>query len=211
MGNVNYQQNAGLKSRFLTLIKNEKVSHSYIIAGGNGAGKLEFALYCARAILCGGEPCEKCENCRKAKENSHPDIIVINKGETQTFKIESVRRVTESINLPPNEGNKKIYVLDHCENMTVQAQNALLKAFEEPPSYVVFFILTEKKEALLPTVRSRATMFTIAPTDKDELFEVLKDKFPKETEESIKDAVRLSEGFYGRAVNLLEILCSLFI
>ncbi len=199
--------NSNLKERFLTLIENKKVSHSYIIAGGEGAGKLDFALYCAKALLCGGKPCGKCDDCRKAEKDSHPDIIVINRGETQSFKIDEVRRVTESIYVPPNaskKGSKKIYILDHCENMTVQAQNALLKAFEEPPEYVVFFILTEKKEALLPTVRSRASLFTVSPVERSKLEEALKKKYPKETDENINNAVRLSEGFFGRAVKFLE-------
>ena len=196
--------NLDIKNRFLSLIKNGKVSHSYIVAGGAGAGKLDFALYCAKALFCGGEPCGKCGSCRKIDSFSHPDVRIINKGETSTFKIDEVRRVTEDINLPPNEENKKIYILDHCENMTVQAQNALLKAFEEPPEYVVFFILTEKKEALLPTVRSRASLFSVSPMEKEALSEFLKKKFPKESEEDLSNAVRLSEGFYGRAVLLLE-------
>ncbi len=199
--------NSNLKNRFLALIDNKKVSHSYIVAGGEGAGKLDFALFCAKAILCGGKPCEKCDDCIKANKDSHPDIIVINKGETSSFRIDEVRRVTESIYVPPNskkEGSKKIYILDHCENMTVQAQNALLKAFEEPPEYVVFFILTEKKEALLSTVRSRASLLTVSPMELVSLEEMLKKKYPKETDENINNAVRLSEGFYGRAVKFLE-------
>lgn len=196
--------NQDIKKRFLALIKNGKVSHSYIVSGGAGAGKLDFALYCAKALFCGGEPCGKCESCRKVDNYSHADVIIVNKGEAESFKIEQVRRVTESINTPPNEENKKVYVLDHCENMTVQAQNALLKAFEEPPSYVVFFILTEKKESLLPTVRSRATTFSISPLSADELFGLLKSKYPKESEESLMESVRLSEGFFGRAVELLQ-------
>ena len=200
----NFGLNTELKERFLSLIKNGRVSHSYIVIGGEGAGKLDFALFCAKAIFCEGEPCGKCENCRKADSDVHPDVVVINRGESSSFKIEQVRRVTESINIPPNEAKKKIYILDHCENMTVQAQNALLKAFEEPPEYVVFFILAEKKEALLPTVLSRATVFNVSAMDKEELFSLLKKRYPKETEEKISDAVRLSEGFYGRAVRYLE-------
>ncbi len=196
--------NRDIKNRFLSLLKNGKLSHSYIVAGGEGAGKLDFALYCAKAVFCGGEPCCKCESCLKIENDSHPDVRIINRDETSSFKIEQVRRITETIYTPPNEENKKIYILDHCENMTVQAQNALLKVFEEPPEYVVFFILTEKKEALLPTVRSRASLFSISPLGKDELVLYLKNKFPRESEEALDDAARLSEGFFGRAVKLLE-------
>ncbi len=195
--------NRPLKNRFLTLIKNNKVSHSYIIVGNEGSGKADFALYCAKALLCGGEPCGKCKDCKKADMKSHPDIYFISP-EGASFKIETVRSITENINIPPNEGKKKIYILEHCENMTVQAQNALLKGFEEPPEYVVFFILTEIKEALLPTVISRASVFTLQPMDKSLLAMELSKKYPKEAPEDIDSAVKLSDGFYGKAVKLLE-------
>ena len=45
--------------------------------------------------------------------------------------------------------------------MTVQAQNALLKTIEEPPSYAVIFLLTENAEVLLPTIRSRCVMLKL--------------------------------------------------
>lgn len=45
--------------------------------------------------------------------------------------------------------------------MTVQAQNALLKTIEEPPAYVVIFLLTENAEALLPTITSRCVMLKL--------------------------------------------------
>ena len=105
--------NQDIKKRFLALIKNAKVSHSYIVSGGAGAGKLDFALYCAKALFCGGEPCGKCESCRKVDNYSHADVIIVNKGETESFKIEQVRRVTESINIPPNEEKKKVYIWEH--------------------------------------------------------------------------------------------------
>ncbi len=196
--------NRELKNRFLSLIKNGKVSHSYIIAGGEGAGKVELAKYFSKALLCEGEPCGRCAHCKKVELDTHPDVIFINRGGSTSFKIDEVRRVIESVYSPPNEGSKRIYILDHCENMTPQAQNALLKVFEEPPEYVVFFILTEVKEALLPTVLSRASMFTVPPTEEKELCQYLEKKYPKETPKSVYDAVRLSEGFYGKAVKMLE-------
>lgn len=39
--------------------------------------------------------------------------------------------------------------------MTVQAQNALLKTMEEPPSYAVIILITTNQEAFLPTILSR--------------------------------------------------------
>ena len=45
--------------------------------------------------------------------------------------------------------------------MTPQAQNAILKTIEEPPSYAVFLLLTENAEMLLPTINSRCVMLKL--------------------------------------------------
>ena len=45
--------------------------------------------------------------------------------------------------------------------MTVQAQIALLKSFEEPPKYAVILLLTENAELLLPTINSRCVMLKL--------------------------------------------------
>jgi DNA polymerase-3 subunit delta' len=47
--------------------------------------------------------------------------------------------------------------------MTVAAQNALLKTFEEPPSYVMVILLTSNADELLPTINSRAIRLDMKP------------------------------------------------
>lgn len=50
--------------------------------------------------------------------------------------------------------NKKFIVLAG-ENFRNEAQNSLLKILEEPPKNVIFFIVTNSKSSLLPTIHSR--------------------------------------------------------
>ena len=47
----------------------------------------------------------------------------------------------------PYSSYYKIYMVDEAEKMTVQAQNALLKTMEEPPSYAVIILITTNQEA----------------------------------------------------------------
>ena len=47
--------------------------------------------------------------------------------------------------------------------MTVQAQNALLKTIEEPPSYAVIILLTTNPESFLPTILSRCVQLKLKP------------------------------------------------
>lgn len=52
-----------------------------------------------------------------------------------------------------NENTKTIVIAANSYN--IPAQNALLKILEEPPSGIVFLLLTQRKLTLLPTIRSR--------------------------------------------------------
>ena len=47
--------------------------------------------------------------------------------------------------------------------MTAQAQNALLKTIEEPPSYAIIMLLTTNQEAFLPTILSRCVQLKLKP------------------------------------------------
>ena len=52
------------------------------------------------------------------------------------------------------EGNKRIYVIEAL-GMTHEAQNSLLKVFEEPHEHSHFFLIMPSIDVLLPTLRSR--------------------------------------------------------
>ncbi len=61
-------------------------------------------------------------------------------------------QINDTILVRPYSSYYKIYIVDEAEKMTVQAQNALLKTIEEPPSYAVILLLTTNPEAFLPTI-----------------------------------------------------------
>ena len=55
----------------------------------------------------------------------------------------------------PNEGERKVLLLEDVQNMTEQAQNALLKVLEEPPASTVFLLTCQSRGQLLETILSR--------------------------------------------------------
>jgi DNA polymerase-3 subunit delta' len=68
----------------------------------------------------------------------------------------------------PNEAGCRVFVLTDADFMTIQAQNALLKLMEEPPDHVFLILTCADVQALLPTVRSRATVIPmeVLPPDR---------------------------------------------
>ena len=69
--------------------------------------------------------------------------------------------------IKPDSSRRKIYSIRDAEKMTREAQNALLKTLEEPPAYVVMFLLTSNVQMLLPTIQSRCIILNINPVSDD--------------------------------------------
>ena len=146
-------------------VKQDKVSHAYILNGERGSGKKMLAKLFAQTLQCekgGDEPCYECHSCRQAISNNHPDIIRVSHEKPNTISVEDIRtQINEDIQIKPYSGKYKIYIVPDADMMTVQAQNALLKTIEEPPAYAVIFLLTENAQSLLPTICSRCVMLKL--------------------------------------------------
>ena len=146
-------------------VEKDKVSHAYILNGERGAGKKLLANLFAATLLCeegGPDPCNTCHSCRQAEGGNHPDIIRVTHEKPNSISVDDIReQVNNTIMIKPYQGPYKVYVIDHADIMTPQAQNALLKTIEEPPQYAVIMLLTENAEMLLPTIASRCVMLKL--------------------------------------------------
>lgn len=130
-------------------IKKGKVNHAYMFEGIEGIGKETFANELAK-ILLETHNLENAPDCIRVKPNGN------------SIKIAQIRNLQSDIVIKPHR-KYKIYIIDKCEKMTVEAQNALLKTLEEPPEYAIIILVTNNKESLLPTIRSRCEVIKFTP------------------------------------------------
>jgi DNA polymerase-3 subunit delta' len=100
-------------------------------------------------------------------------VIVIEPGETGTIKIDQVRDIIDRAGYRPFEGRRRVVIIDQADALVPQAQNALLKTLEEPPSASAFLLVTSRPDALLPTVISRCPRLRFRPLDADDVARVL--------------------------------------
>lgn len=140
----------------------KRLSHAYMLLAPEGPERDQAARRLAAELLCAQPepPCGQCRDCRKVLEGIHPDVTVVareagTRGLRQDIVVGQIRAMTADAQLAPNEAARKVYVIDQADRMNTQAQNALLKALEDPPGHACFILCAASADALLPTVRSR--------------------------------------------------------
>ncbi len=186
--------------------QNRRLPHAILLEGEPGSGKRTVARALAQAVLCTGQtpPCGLCTGCKKAQRGVHPDWITVGESCTAplSFHIETIRQIRETIQIAPNEGEKKIYLLQNAQNMTVSAQNALLKILEEPPAHGMFLLLCENRSSLLETVVSRCAVFSLQPPTPSQCFSYLTQQLPQEPPEHLRQLAEEAGGNIGKAMAL---------
>ncbi len=158
-----------IKEHLQNAIQLNKISHAYVIDGERSSGKEFIAKVFAQTLQCekgGMNPCNECHSCKQAESKNHPDIIRIVHEKPNIISVDDIRQqVTGDVQIKPYSSPYKVYIINDAEKMTVQAQNALLKTLEEPPSYVVLLLLSSNAQILLPTLLSRCVMLSMKPVE----------------------------------------------
>ncbi len=207
-----------------------KLSHAYIINGPKGSGKKTFAGFISTALLCdelgkddgqadifsmmGGAPkpkrllrdgaCGSCPSCVKAESGNHPDIITVTHEKSTVLSIKELRdQVINDVNVKPYYGPYKIYIIPDAQLMNENGQNALLKTIEEPPEYVIIFLLTENADMLLDTIRSRCIRLDMEKLPAETLIRQLQENYGADAHEAAGNAA-FADGNLGKAIELTK-------
>ena len=198
---------------FKNAIAAGKLSHAYILHGERGMGKLNIAKEAAKAIQCEsnapektdktGEACGQCKSCHQAESDNQPDIKYVIPSK-KTLGVDDIReQVNDDALIKPYGSPYKIYIIPKSDTMTVQAQNALLKTIEEPPSYAIFILLAANTDAFLPTILSRCVMLNARTVAEGEIVDELKSKYGVGDYDA-KVAASFAGGNIGKAEKLIS-------
>ncbi len=86
----------------------------------------------------------------------HPDVFILKPLEEKvSISIDQVHALHGTLSLSPVQGDQKVILIHPAHALTFPAQQALLKLVEEPPSKVLFLLITHTPYVLLPTILSR--------------------------------------------------------
>lgn len=198
--------NSFILEQLVSMFNSNRFPHAIIIEGEEGQGKKQLANFIACLVTCNEIPaCGKCSICKRIFNNTHPDVVILSGSDgVKSFHIDKIRGIMSEIFIKPIEANKKVYILQDAQNMTHQAQNALLKILEEPPSDTLFILTCISATSMLSTIISRCVKFTVSPPSIDECLINLQSHFPSKSKDEILDVLSKSGQNIGRAIKLLE-------
>ena len=192
---------------------NHREGQAYLFSGPRGTGKTTSARILAKVLNCerpvDGEPCCECTSCLAVERGTSYDVHELDAASNNG--VDAMRDLIEKASLG-TPGRHKVYILDEVHMLSKQAEAALLKTLEEPPSHVVFVLATTDPQKVSETIRSRTQhlRFHLLPMDELEahIRWVVADAGLQVGDAAIQAALAQGGGSARDTLSALELLAS---
>lgn len=153
-------------SLLVNSIRNNKLTHAYLIDANNNDNAFDFVLSFVKTILCDNHysnfnNCGNCSQCKRIDNGNYTEIKII-KPEGMIIKKEQLLELQSEFSRTSLEGNKRVYIIRDCDKMNKQASNSLLKFLEEPEEGIIAILLTDNINGVLSTIKSRCQLLKLA-------------------------------------------------
>ncbi|MBC8515322.1 DNA polymerase III subunit gamma/tau [bacterium] len=167
------------QSSSITVLENalstNRLGHAWLFIGPRGTGKTSTSRILAAATNCphreGSEPCGTCDLCQGITAGTSLALVEIDAASHRS--VEDVRELQEEIQFLPQEGMRRVYVIDEVHMLSTHAYNALLKTLEDPPSHVLFVLATTDPQKIPATIRSRCQVLPFRSLSNEDISELV--------------------------------------
>ena len=166
----------------------------WMLCGPRGIGKATLAYKIAKQVYGNVGDFFIIDLAHNIDERGNP------KPEAKAISVNTVRGMIEKMQMSSMSGQWRVVLIDAVDELTVAAENAILKLLEEPPQQTLFLLVTHQLSGVLPTVRSRARVEKMRPLTMSELRELCVRFMPDE--EISTEILKLSNGSFGKIANL---------
>lgn len=168
-------------------------AHAWLFSGPEGAGKGFVAHYFA---------CRKLGLAQADALSKHPYFRLISP-DNNSIGIEQIRALHQFLLLktPGKAAVRRAIILEDAHYMTHEAQNALLKALEEPPADTIIILTAPRTLQLRETIYSRVQELPVLTVTKEHALVELGNQFEQS---AIEKAYAMSGGLAGLLTALLQ-------
>ena len=151
-------------------IKNNKISHAYLIETNNYRKSDELILSFVKTIFCKKNNtdltnCNTCNLCHLIDTNNLSDFNII-EPDGSFIKKDQILDIKEKFKTTSFQNNPRIYLIKCADRLNKQASNSLLKFLEEPDGNIIAMLETDNRYKVLPTIRSRCQVYTLLNNEK---------------------------------------------
>ncbi|MDF1792983.1 MAG: DNA polymerase III subunit delta' [Thalassobaculaceae bacterium] len=204
-----------------------RMPHAWLFAGPPGIGKATLAFRLAKFVLTGGgeasgglfgdalPPTSLAVDpdhpaARLAAAEAHPDLKILRRKPNErgvmsaVIRVDDVRAFESSLHFKTSSGGWRVAIVDEAERMNRNAENALLKILEEPPSKTLIIIVSNALNAMLPTTRSRCRRLMLSPLENGDVARLVGRAHPDLPPADLDLVLRLAEGSPGRAIEFVQ-------
>ncbi len=147
----------------------------------------------------------------KVASGGHPDLRYVERStdsktgiKKSVLDVDTIREIAPFLRKTTAEGGWRIAIVDEADSMNRNAQNAILKILEEPPSKALIILVCNRLGAMLPTIRSRCRVFHFAPLATDDFAPLLSRAAPSMTRDDLETLSAIADGSIGRAQTLID-------
>ena len=195
--------NKKITEQLTSSIKIGNISHSYLFLGTQGIGKKMIAKEFAKMILCTSEDkyCGVCKSCIEFDTDNNPDFSII-EPDGNSIKIDQIREFQKKVSEKPIISQRKVYIINDSDKMTVEAQNCLLKTLEEPPEFVTIILVGTNENAFLSTIKSRCMILHFEEISEEEILKYLEENYQIKINSQIM--IKAFQGSIGKAIELKD-------
>jgi DNA polymerase-3 subunit delta' len=173
------------------------MTQSWLFVGPPGSGRSNAAVAFAAALQCAEGGCGVCHDCHTVLAGSHADVTLV-RTEKLSLGVDDIRELVRTAALTPAGARWQILIVEDADRLTEQANNALLKAIEEPGARTVWMLCAPSVEDVLPTIRSRCRLVTLTTPTAAEVADFLV-RTQGVSHALASYAARASQGHIGRA------------